>query len=108
MIKETFDWLENISQQDWEGLENQRILTINGIGTKSDLDTYKPPFDIKILEIQGVIAIVRFSIGNFDFTKNIAMIMGDYYQFGPWGILMQNIDEKNKECIIKIRHPCEK
>lgn len=79
MSNEIFDWLENISQQDCDGLENQRILTMNGIEIKSDLYTYKPPFDIKILEIQCSIVIVRFSIGNFDYTKNIAMLLGGHY-----------------------------
>lgn len=104
MSKETFDWIDKISQKDWDKLNsNERTITIKGEDISTDLEDYKPPFNIKILEITDRMAIVKFSIGNFDYIKNIAMEYGKYYLFGRWGIHINNPDKKNKDCIFKIR-----
>lgn len=104
MSKETFDWIENVLQEQWNKLsKNERIITIKGEDMTFDIKDYKSPFNIKILEMTDHIAIVKFSIGNFDYFKNVAIESGKYCKFGRWGLYINSLDKKNNICIIKIR-----
>lgn len=102
---ENFYCLDIISRNEWNNLNpNERTITIKGDEIFTDLKDYKPPFDIKIIDIRERIGVFKFCIGNCIYQgKSFAMEMGELYKFSRWGISMNNLDEKNKGCIIKIR-----
>ncbi len=100
-----YDYLPRISRKEWDSLNpNERTITIKEGNTLSDLKDYKPPFDIKIIDMKERTGIFKFIIGNYCYMgKNFSMEMGGLYKIDRWGIIMNNIDDKNKGCIFKIR-----